>query len=133
MPRSLIITVLLLAIASIAGISVLFVARSRPSPESFNRQTNTSPKALDKYLEWLFSHTLTEVRAARGDMPATREAWIRYFQRGHKAGLSLDELMKHLEELFPRAQYPDDEARRVLTMLKALSLSEIGVEQKKTE
>ncbi len=84
-------------------------------------------------MDRLFSQTLHEVRAAHGDMPATRAAWIHYFQRGHQAGLSLEELMKHLEELFPQAHYPADEGRQVLAMLKGLTLQEIGFGPAKTE
>jgi hypothetical protein len=87
-----------------------------------------SPQIL---LDWLFSHTLTDVRAARDDMDATRAAWIGYFQRGLKASMSMDELMEHLPELFGRVQYSSEEAQRVLAMLKALTLRDIGFEPMK--
>ena len=65
------------------------------SPESFNRLKNPTKEDFDRFIVWLFSHTLTELRASRGDMTATRAAWIRYFRRGLKADLLLDELMTH--------------------------------------
>ena len=99
------------------------------SPESFNRLQNTSKEEVDKFIAWLFSLTLAELREARGDMPATQAAWIRYFRRGLKAHLLLDELMTHLPELFARAQYPADEARNVLAMIKALNFSDLGIER----
>jgi hypothetical protein len=117
--------VLVLTLALVAGIALLVAARSRPSPERFNRSKNTSPEDFDRFIDWWFSHTLSEVRAARGDTAATRAAWIHYFQCGYKAGMSLEEVMGHLPELFRRAQYPDDEARKVLAMLKALTPREI--------
>jgi hypothetical protein len=102
------------------------------APESFNRLQNTSKEDFDRFIDWLFSHTLNELRAARGDMAATREAWIRYFRRGLKADLLLDELMTHCPELFRRVQYPEGEARGVLAMVKGLNFSDLGVEPTKT-
>jgi hypothetical protein len=95
-------------------------------PESFNRLQNPSEADFDRFVAWLFSNTLEELRAARGDLPATRTAWIRYFQRGLKADLLLDELMKQVRELFLRARYPEDEAKQVLEMIKQISLKEMG-------
>jgi len=129
----LIAVVLILAVCLAAGVRAFIIAHSRPSPATFNRLKNASPEDSKRFMDWLFSQTLHDVRAARGDMPATRAAWIHYFQRGLQAGLSLEELMKHLEKLFPRAQYPDDEARQVLAMLKALTLRDIGFQPAKAE
>ena len=97
------------------------------TPETFNRLKNNSKEELDRFVDWLFSHTLPELRASRGDMNSTRAAWLHYFGRGLAADLLLDELMTHVPELFRRAQYPVDEARSVLTMLKAIRLEDIGV------
>jgi hypothetical protein len=102
------------------------------SPESFNRLQNTSKEDFDRFAGWLFNHTLNELRAARGDLAATREAWIRYFRRGLKADLLLDELATHLPELFRRAQYPEEEAYSVLAMVKGLNFSNLGIEPTKT-
>ena len=102
------------------------------SPESFNRLQNTSKADFDRFIDWLFSNTLTELRKSRGNMVATRAAWIHYFRQGLKADLLLDELMKHLPELFRRAQYPEDEARSVLEMIKALNFSELGIHPTET-
>jgi hypothetical protein len=96
--------------------------------ESFNRLQNSSKEDFDRFVDWLFSHTLAELRAARGDMAMTRSAWIGYFQRGLRAELLLDELMTHLPELFRRAQYPELEGRQVLAMIKQLSLADFGVQ-----
>jgi len=97
------------------------------SPESFNRLKNTSKEDLDRFVDWLFSHTLPDLRASRGDMVATRAAWIRYFRRGLKAELLMGELMGHLPELFRRANYADEEGPRVLEMLKTMNLSDVGI------
>jgi hypothetical protein len=99
------------------------------SPESFNRLQNTSKADFDRFVDWLFSHTLTELRASRGDMVATRSAWIHYFRQGLRADLLLDELMTHLPELFRRAQYADEEARSVLAMVKGLNFSDMGIQR----
>lgn len=96
--------------------------------ESFNRLQNSSKADFDRFVDWLFSHTLSELRAARGDMVMTRSAWIGYFQRGLRADLLLDELLAHMPELFRRAQYPEVEARLVLAMVKQLSLAGFGVQ-----
>lgn len=97
------------------------------SPETFNRLENTSQEEFDLFVDWLFAQTLSRLRAARGDVQATRNAWIHYFQRGLRAELLLDELMAHVPDLFRRAQYPADEATQVLAMIKALNLSDLGV------
>jgi hypothetical protein len=60
-------------------------------------------------------------------MAATRDAWIQFFRRGIKADLLLDELMSHLPELFRRTQYADYDAPKVLAMLKALTLADMGI------
>jgi hypothetical protein len=97
------------------------------SPESFNRLQNGSEEDFDRFVDWLFSHTLAELRTSRGEMAATRAAWIHYFRLGLRAELLLDELMTHVPELFRRAQYPEDEARRVLAMVKAMNFSDLGI------
>jgi hypothetical protein len=97
------------------------------SPQTFNRLENTSKEDFDRFVDWLFSHTLTEIRAARGDIEATRAAWTRYLRRGIAADLLLDELMGHVPELFRRAQYADYDAAKVLGVIKAINLAEIGV------
>jgi hypothetical protein len=101
--------------------------KSFMSPETYNRLQNTSKEDFDRFVDWLFSHTLAEVRAARGDSEATRAAWIRYLRRGVKADLLLHELMAHVPELFRRAQYADYDAPKVLAMIKGINLAEIGV------
>jgi hypothetical protein len=40
--------------------------------------------------------------------------------------------MTHVPELFRRAQYPEDEALRVLAMIKALNFSDMGIAPTKT-
>jgi hypothetical protein len=96
------------------------------SPETYNRLQNTSKEDFDRFVDWLFSHTLTEVREARGDAEATKAAWIRFFRRGISAELLLNELMAHVPELFRRAQYADYDAPKVMAMIKGISLAEVG-------
>jgi hypothetical protein len=96
------------------------------SPETYNRLQNASKEDFDRFLNWLFSHALKEVRAARGDAEATRAAWIRFFRRGIRADLLLDELMAHVPELFRRAQYADYERPKVLAMIKGINLAELS-------
>ncbi len=101
------------------------------TPESFNRLQNTSKEDFDRFVDWLFSHTLSELRTTRGDMAATRTAWIGYLQRGLKAELLLGELMKYVPELLVRAQYSREEGLRVTEMLKQLNFDDLGI--KRTE
>jgi hypothetical protein len=102
------------------------------SPESFNRLRNPSKEDFDRFVDWLFSHALSELRASRGDMAATRAAWTRYFRRGLKADLLMDELMGHLPELFRRANYSEEECPRVLHMLKTMNFSDVGISPTET-
>jgi len=101
------------------------------TPETFNRLENTSKEDFDRFVDWLFSHTLADIRAARGDSEATRAAWVRYLSRGVKADLLLDELMAHVPELFRRAQYADYDAPKVIAMIKGISLAEIEAQPTK--
>jgi hypothetical protein len=98
------------------------------SPETYNLLRNTSKEDFDRYVDWLFSHTLVELKAARGDADATKAAWLRFFRRGINADLLLDELGTYVPELFRRAQYADYEAPKVLTMIKAINLAEVRIE-----
>src|SRR5260221_14460537 len=97
------------------------------SPETFNRLKNTSKDDFDRFVDWLFSHALSGLRASRGNMTETKAAWIRYFRRGPKAELLLDELMHYLPELFTRTQYPAEEASRVLEMVKQMNFDDVGI------
>jgi hypothetical protein len=98
------------------------------SPETFNRLENTSKEDFDRFVGWLFSHTLAEVRAARGNSAATRDAWLKYLRRGVRADLLLDELMAHLPELFRRAQYAEYDVPKVVSLIKGITLAEIREE-----
>jgi len=95
------------------------------TPETYNRLQHDSKEDFDRFVDWLFSHTLAEVRASRGDAAATRVAWIRFFRRGIRADLLLDELMVHVPELFRRAQYAEYDAPKVLSLIKGITLAEI--------
>jgi hypothetical protein len=97
------------------------------SPETYNRLRNASKEDFDRFVDWLFSHTLGEIRAARGDAEATRAAWVRFLRRGIGGDLLLDELMAYVPELFRRAQYADYDVPKVLAMLKAINLAEVGI------
>ena len=101
------------------------------SPESFNRLQNTSKEDFDRFVDWLFSHTLSELRTTRSNMAETRSAWLKYFQRGLRAELLLGELMNYVPELVARAQYPREEGLKVIEMLKQLNFEELGI--KRTE
>jgi hypothetical protein len=97
------------------------------SPETYNRLRNASKEDFDRFVDWLFSHTLGEIRAAGGDAEATRAAWVRFLRRGIGGDLLLDELMAYVPELFRRAQYADYDVPKVLAMLKAINLAEVGI------
>jgi hypothetical protein len=102
------------------------------SPESFNRLSNTSKEEFDRFVDWLFSHTLHELQAARGNMVTTKAAWTSYFRRGLKADLLIGELMEHLPELFRRTGYSDEEGPRILQMLKMMNFSDVGINPTET-
>jgi hypothetical protein len=107
-------------------------ARIPMNPETFNRLENTSKEDFDRFVDWLFSHALADIKAARGDSEASRVAWVRYLSRGVKADMLLDELMAYVPELFRRAQYADYDAPKVIAMIKSISLVEIGAQPTKT-
>lgn len=114
------------------GSGAKFRSSRAMNPGTFNRLENSSKEDFDRFVDWLFSHTLEEIRAARGNSDATREAWVRYLTRGVKADLLLNELMEHVPELFRRAQYADYDAPKVLAIIKGISLAEVGVQFAKT-
>lgn len=73
----------------------------------------------------LVNTAIVEIIAARNNLIATRAAFLRYFKRGLASGISLKKLMDMLPSLFTAVEYPMDEGRRVLEMVKALSLADI--------
>jgi hypothetical protein len=85
-------------------------------------------------IESLSKGTLAELRAAHGDMKETREALVRFFTRGVKGGLQLEELVQILfveptekTSLVARVGYRRDEAQFIINMVQAFSLTEIGI------
>lgn len=102
------------------------------TPTTFNRLRNQSQADYDEFVAWLSKTTLPELRAAHGDMNATRENLLRFFQRGVKAELLLEELMQILffqptraGSIFSRVWYNDDQAQFIIQMVKAFTLAEI--------
>lgn len=76
--------------------------------------------------------TLSELRAAHGDLPSTREALVRFFQRGLTAGLSYQECMRFLffepsqaGSLFRRVGYADHEQECLIRMVSELPLLDV--------
>jgi hypothetical protein len=107
--------------------------RTSMIPESYNRLQNPSKLDFDAFVHWLSQASLSELSAARGDSEATRAAFIRYFQRGFRAGLLLDELMQILffqpsryTSVFGRVGYSEIEAQAMIQMVKGLNMQEIG-------
>ena len=64
----------------------------------------------------------------RGDLAVTKSAFIRYFRRGLKASLLLQELMDNLPAIMARTDYSASDAAGVITMLKALNLHELTIQ-----
>jgi len=103
------------------------------SPATFNRSTNPSKTDYDEFVTWLSRTTLAELRATHGDMKATREDLLRFFRRGVKAELLLDELMQILffqptraGSIFSRVWYNEQQAQFIIQMVKAFTLADIG-------
>lgn len=80
----------------------------------------------DRLDTWLARIATIELVEARNNHIATRTAFVQYFRRGLASGLSLKQLMDLLPSVFAAVEYPLDEGRRVLEMVKALSLADIG-------
>jgi len=103
-------------------------------PESYNRIQNPSKLDFDTFVRWLSQTAVSELSAARGDSPATRAAFILYFQRGLRADLLLDELMQILifqpskyTSVFGLVGYSEAEAQATIQMVKTLNSQEIGI------
>ena len=80
----------------------------------------------------LAKNTLAELRAAHGDVLATRETLLRFFQHGLSFGLSLQECMRMLffepcqaGSLFRRVGYAAHEYDRMVQMVRELPLHEV--------
>jgi hypothetical protein len=73
----------------------------------------------------LVESALTELGASRGNMPATRSAFIRYFNQGLKANVVMRELMDLLPIIFVRAKFSLPEALAAMGAVKKLSPQDI--------
>jgi hypothetical protein len=83
----------------------------------------------------LLSQTLIELRQARGNAEATREAAIRYFKGGLAGGYQVGPLLNWLllwpsttESVFWQVRYPGDEGKQFIDMLKKMSLQDLGLD-----
>ncbi len=101
----------------------------RVSPEAYNRMRHPSPKQFHEFVKWLREATVLELGSTRGDIGATKAAFIRFFHRGLKAELLLAELMEVLPSVVMRADYSETEHSQVVLMLKSLNLEELGIKR----
>ena len=92
-----------------------------------NIATNMWPNG-DNFEAWLTGTTLLELNRARGNLQGTRTAFMRYFKRGMEGGLLLDQLMDKLPKLFLWLEYSPEQGQEIVSMLKGIKLSEIGVD-----
>jgi hypothetical protein len=69
---------------------------------------------------------VSELVAVREDLAETKAAFLRYFRRGVKCGLTLRQLMDLLPRVFGAVEYPLEQGRCVLSMLESLTPREIG-------
>ena len=104
------------------------------SPLTFNRLRNQSQADYDAFVDWLGKTTPSELRTAQGHMEATREALLRFFRRGLRADLLLDDLMQILffqpsqtGSIFSRVGYTAPETEFNIRMVKAFTIAEIGI------
>lgn len=99
-----------------------------PMPEA------TSPTEIPVAL---LSQALEELRAARSNPPAAREAAIRYFKSGLERGYQVEVLLQWLlfwpndrESVFWQVRFPGNEGRQFIETLKQLSLRDLGLAPK---
>src|SRR5262249_21019879 len=64
----------------------------RVGPELYHRAVHPSLKQFHDFAQWLRESTIAELECVRGDIPATKAAFVLFFRRGFKAGLLLAEL-----------------------------------------
>jgi hypothetical protein len=102
-------------------------------PESASNADSEPLAALSKT-------TLAELRAAHGDMAATREAFLRFFQRGFNAGLSVEDCMRLLffepwqaGSLFRRVGYADHEYESLVRVVRELPLMDVLAQKSRAE
>jgi hypothetical protein len=82
----------------------------------------------------LLSQALLELREARGNSPATRQAAIRYFRNGIARGYQVGPLLKWLfswpnnrESVFWQLRYSGKEGHEFVEMLRKLPVEELGL------
>jgi hypothetical protein len=81
----------------------------------------------DDFKKWLTHNAASELIAVRGDLAATKTAFISYFRQGLEAGLRLPELMNSLPSIISRVEYSREQGGNVIEMLKALTPRELGI------
>ena len=89
------------------------------NPKSFLRSKPKDPRVA------LVESVLTDLDASRGDDAATRSAFIRFFQRGLKANVSMRELMDLTPIIFVKARYSQPEALAAMAVVKKLTPEDI--------
>jgi hypothetical protein len=98
----------------------------RVAPEFYNRVAHPSLKQLHDFVRWLREATVAELERTRGDIDATKAAFVLFFRRGFKAGLFLPELTEMLPSIVSSVGYSEAEYSVITAMLKALDLEELG-------
>jgi hypothetical protein len=101
----------------------------RVAPESYNRLKHPSLKQFHDFVSWLRESTVSELEPTRGDMAATKDVFIRFFERGLRADLLFSELMEILPSVVIRADYAEPERSEVVAMLKQLSPGDLGIKR----
>src|SRR5712664_1739216 len=90
----------------------------RVAPELYNRVAHPSLKQFHDFARRLRETTVVELECARGDIDATRAAFVVFFRRGFKAGLLPAELTEMLPSIVGSAGYSEAQHSEVVAMVK---------------
>ena|SRR5215510_5087238 len=99
----------------------------RVPPETYNRLKHPSLKQYHDYVNWLRETAISELQASGPEPAAAKEVFLRFFRRGLRADLLLAELVEMVRSIVWRLDWSEAQVSQVITVVKALTLTELGI------
>lgn len=97
--------------------------------ETYDNDANENDDDYFEFVRWLEDLTVAELRQAKGDPTAQKQAILRYWGRGYRANLGPGELIDFLgantPSILDMAGYTEEEGDAVMEMSDAATEEEV--------
>jgi len=90
------------------------------------KRRDTSSQTDKGSVDALVRDTIAALKEVRGDVEATKAAWLRYFRQGLAAKITVEELDRHLPEIARKVRYTAEQSFRVLSMIRGMYAINFG-------